>query len=333
MDFTEVYSKSGIDSLRLILLIFKLLGIAPFSLNIVILKTPKNSRIQRVLYFSTSKRGSIYNLLLILCLLPITFYLAPVIYHIDSPAQIDVVIGTSLFIAGNISVIIVLLIYIFRQGTIVSIAHRLVYMDKKLIGKLSNICFQSSISDFIHERFILLTFLISGMIAFVSQLTMPGDQPLFVISLIPNLFLYSSVIQYALILIYLQKQCQNLNKSLKLLENPIIKFQFDFNYVKTVPRYITMNNLYITREGHRVLNEISWKLSNFYGWTALIVITYSCVSLIDLMYYFIISIDTMELPSLFWLSVINGISWIVITIYPIFVLTSSVTGLITEVCF
>lgn len=327
MNSNRAYSKCDIILLRLILTIFKILGVAPFTVNISVdnRKTLKQSNL---LYFSTSITGSLYNVTLSLCLLLVIYFLTPIILNLEQ-SKIGIMFTTSLFIGCNIMVITILLIYVIRQRDIVKIANQLVNLNTKLIAILlyDDVDNKPNNSKFYYTS----TIIIYGMSFTLLLTTQVIGTSIFAITLIPQFLLVWSTIQYALIVKYLQQLFKVVNKSLNLLENCAFEREnLVINLAPNLMRHKIMKDLCDIRKAHRILYDISRQVSEFYSLPSLLVSTYACTGTMYSSYHFVISFfrDTVQLS---YVRFFNSVFWIVQPILPTIILADSVNGHITEV--
>lgn len=315
--------------LRLIMLLFKFMGVAPFNFNnLTIIRLNKKTT---DLNLSRSRIGSIYNIFLALCLLLLIYFIMPLLYAeksrssvVAQPFRITVFIGSSLI------VIIITLFYVLRQKQIVTIINQLIQLNNELTKKLFNTC--KTQNDKFQQILIFMIFII--VIIFISVTEMPrnGKRKLSDLIVISELFIPCSMIQYTIILIYLTKQFKLLNNKFDLLVNPAVTLKYNYFHITAYQYNRIVREFNIISKAYRILYEITCKLSNFYSFPSLFVCIYSFIGLMYSSY----SMTSYILPNgkSFppFINIINDILWIIQPIFPIIVLTGSVNGLNAEVC-
>lgn len=312
-----MHSNTNIVWLRLFWALSKLFGYAPFNMN--------NQRIgkRKNLIFSTSRVGSIYNIFILIFLIIIQlFSIQKIRAALASLNNIDGLFVVCLASSYKISMAITLLIYIFRQKDIVFILNKLVQVDIQLYGKLINRCEQQSGKYQSLRIFILYLFTL--ILATSIDFIMIHQYQNSIIFVMAYFCCFYPLIQYTLILIYLQKSALMLNKTLGLLA--------DFNNKRgfyTIQSQTIIIDLQLLRKIRINLYDISCKLSDFYSWTSLIPICCTYAAIIYRTYKVILNAKNW---SMLYSVDFDDVAWIVVSVLPIICLTSAVTAVNAEVC-
>lgn len=324
-----IYEKLDIILLRLIFTVFKLLGLGPFCLDIM--KDMGRMREPTIVYFTKSRIGSIYNMILSLCFALFIYLGAPIIYNDEHLTRTSLVFTIVLFIGCSSMNINIFIIYVLRQRELVKILNELVYVDEKFIIKSMSNTGRENRKCHLISIIVIITYIIAVFLLFITQLNETRGGIVYNLVLISEFCLAWSMIQYAIVLIYLKKKFNILNKSLELLvnftdnnqDNSIYFLPTQYNTIVIVFCHI--------RTAHRFLYNISCKISDFYAWPVLMVTLYACVGTMYSSYHFVTT-GIIKVKSLTFLQLINSILWIVHPAYPLMILTNSVTRLIIEVC-
>lgn len=316
INYTQVYSKTDIILLRLVLMFFKLMGLAPFRLK-VITKIQWNIE-KKIMTFMSSWWGSGYNVILSLGYLFTTLYLS-LSFENDNREMIRIIgccVGFS----------IVPMIFVLRQRNLVKVVNQLVQINTELADKLSN--FPKSQNVKFKQIRIFLLYFIGNSVFIIQSLKSNSQQIIYTINLA---FFSSTIIQYALILIYLEKQIHKLNQSLELLSNPVDQLKQQHKKLLAASCKIILKDLLLIRKSHRNIFEISCEISDIYSKPALIVTTGLCLQLIIISYEttsaFMLTIEQISFFHYF-----RMIFWMLNFGFPIVILTGCVTKLVAEVC-
>lgn len=313
MNSGQVYTKTTKVWLRVILIIFKVLGFVPFSINVTTLKC------------TISAKGFIYNIVLIIWCLMIIYFCTPFFY--GEASTVDAVFEIFLFTSSYGSLIIILLKSAFQQRKFMWIFNRLVYVERRLIAKFSNTTYQHN--ETCEQILIFIIYFSSVIILLITLLLRTDDylqwESLFVIV---YFCLGCCLIQYTFILIRLEKYIKVINKSLKLMANSALEEQQYFVVRTTAWRSSITRNLILIREAHRVLYEIATLLADIYSFNALLVILIYFIDLTYSTYYFVMA--NISLTSSF-IPMVNDGFWIVTNSIPILAVTCSVHRLLYQV--
>lgn len=328
-----MYTKTDIILLRLIFMFFKFFGLAPITINKVTKKNRRSKVKIITLICSHSWIGIIYNIILSIYSLLMICFLTSFLLYTTTDIAIDTSFTLALFVGCNIFVMTTSLIYVLRQRTIVLIINQLFYVDTILFGQLINIC-QHKTAKY-KQIIMFILYITATIVVFTTQMFRSRDEQLWLITFIPTFFLSWIMLQYAFIIIYLEKMFKRLNKSLELFTNSdnVDKyFQNAIFHVSKILNNTMLKDIICMRTAHSMLHEISKKIADFYSTPIIFAISSSYLLLIYNVYDCITTIllSTKAPPQI--LVIINACFWIIIAALPIIFLTSSITELITEVC-
>lgn len=317
LNITKVYSKFDIVLIRVMVMMFKLIGMAPYTINI----STTERRIK--FYFSTSWLGTIYNIFLLLFSLMMLYLLTPFIYRKNN-TQIS--LSTGLFIIRCVCMALILLIYIFRQRDTVTIFNRLVVLEVKLIDELFHI-YHLKREKFYNIMFVV--YIIINILLFI--IACYWSRSYILIGIINDFILGLPLWQHSLLLIYLQNRIKSLNKSLESLKNPYMDFGQPLIRATAIYRRKIKEDIVLIRKMHRQYYELSHAICDIYTWSSLIVIIERFLALIHALYKLLIQIRLISHSGSTTIKDLQ-IFWIVTRVLPILALTDSVTRLNSEVC-
>lgn len=318
--------------LRIIHLIFKLLGLAPSNINILPLNRGEKRFNQVTVNFTKSTAASIYNLILFFVLLVQTYFFIRdnIIVYIDLPGQHDNFLK-SIELIGNFEAMFILLFSNFNQKILLTIIHRIflleVELNKKLVkfkqinnGKLWLIV------PFIIQIFIfILIIIIAGLIDIDNIIRNIGQR-------LRIFILTSFIIQFVILLRYFRKIFSSLNKSLRSLVTHDTDSEHQIIIVASIPQTETMiRSIQLISKSQRTLCEIFQDLSNFYSWPMLLVNSYFCIIMIYAGYDLVLPL-TSPIPVASTFEIIEKGLQVGSYIIPIFILCLSLTTIMTEVC-
>ncbi|KAK0164949.1 hypothetical protein PV328_003512 [Microctonus aethiopoides] len=282
--------------LRIIHLIFKLLGLAPSNVNILPLNRGKKQLNQ--------------------------------VTYIDLPGQHDNFLK-AIELIGNFGAMFILLFFNFNHKILLTIVNRIflleVELDKKLVkfkqinnGKLWLIV------PFIIQIFtFILIIIIAGLID-IDNIIQIIEQRL-------RIFIITSfIIQFDILIRYFRKIFSSLNKSLRSLVTHDTDSEHQIIIVASIPQTETMiRSIQLISKSQRTLCEIFQDLSNFYSWPMLLVNTYFCVIMIYSAYDLVLPL-TSPIPSPSTFIMIEKGLLAASYIIPVFILCLSLTTIMTE---
>lgn len=327
----EMYSKINILLLHFILMFFKILGVAPFSMNV-------QSKIRKItkltiLNFTKSNIAVVYSIGLTL-LVSTMFY-----YELIKVANIESLTGsTTVFIAssiiGHIACIMALLIHLYHQKNTITIANRLVslqtvlgklrYRDQQQHGKYHNL-----------YALIYIIFMVGSYttlcIRSIKQDELDMVTDIIAYFWVQFIAIHATIIiiQYTLVINHLQKIFASLNASFCSLAYATIELQHYSIIVTPALRNSIKCDLRMTKKVHRSLCELVAVTSDFYSWPILLSISYLFMNLTTFLYLIVLNI--VDEYSTFIENIY--ITWsIILIITPVVLLTITIDELQAEVC-
>ncbi|RLZ02190.1 Gustatory receptor 5 [Cephus cinctus] len=340
--------KISLIILRIFIFSYKVIGLATFSVrskSFKILKDPKvdtgnhngtdeDGSLDISMQFVYSRFGTMYNVLLTCFLLVMNYLSIPSIYsesYSNTTPLIRVIVAAQA--AGGIFVMITaILVYTVKQKTALRIAGKITQMDHVLL-KMDDIFWD----DFSIWLFLLflgsialwINHLVLEVIAFDENMI-----PLFSVT-VPSFIVYWLVLQYTFVLILIERRFRIINQALRALI-PKSNLMTDCypGIPLNLPEYILVNNSTIRsikklHMAYTTLCEVCLEVSEYYGVSILLAISYYFYSLVYNAYSilgpFVVSREQIKLFIL-----LDSISWLIILVFPIAVLTWSVTKTVSE---
>lgn len=327
-----MYTNCDIKIFRVMMTIFRIFGVAPFYIDIREIKK------KLTIKFCCSSAGTIYNIVLLL--IPIIAYYS-VLTHVTQNDSIKInELDTKLLIiiicCAHLCFTIMLIIYGFKQKSMVKIANQLTDSNNTINTQLHHFHKRSKNKKYIGPFIVLIFILLYIILHGISWITLQFDFLYHIILITPRFAFGLFLIQYSLVLIFLEDSFYHVNESLMLLMNPdLIDVHNILDSVVDAKRsYTVVRDVRVIRKVQQVLFDISYELSDVYGWPALLTIPYFCVKLIYNTYRF----TSMLISSVSSTTVTPALitfhaSQIVQDLFPLIILTCCGTRIIEEVNF
>ncbi|THK32949.1 putative gustatory receptor 28b [Diachasma alloeum] len=315
-----MFPNIDIFTLKTSLLLFKLSGIAPFTLNIS--KTFRNQN--RVLYipsFRCSSASTIYNLTLIITCLMLNTYLLYYMSGLDRLFESEIVHVIEIAL-GLIGIFVMLLIwsyFTYHRRAIVDVANQLVDIDM-ILAKHDLRYYQRR-----HIHFVLIIILNTAMslILLVIELISHDFEIVRIFVLVLPIFVASfTITQYALVLHLLKPRFQHLNRALgNILKEP--------SEMSFIPRQPVAGKIVDLRRVHGELWELCQRVADFYSipvlFTMILMSGFIIYSAYDMIIPFV-------LPLRYKMSIltVSAFTWFMMQSIPIVVMTTTISGTIGE---
>ncbi|KAK0167780.1 hypothetical protein PV327_001644 [Microctonus hyperodae] len=249
-----------------------------------------------------------------------------------SKIKISYEIGLSFFANGG--AMIITLVYSCNQEILINVFNRLVHLETILTNEFNHsFQVQELLSAKCHQIMAITIHIIINIVLLISELIRyNAHQFFYVVRLaLPGFFIGSMIIQYTLIIIFMKNKFRYLNELLLSSENPIKQLQVDssVNNIRASLENKLLNDFKIIRKAQRVLYEVSWDLIEFYSLPVLLAIAIAFIQLVYHCYFFVSPLlKTSEFPPP--VIIINDIMWIMKDVFPIIVLTTTISQFIIE---
>lgn len=328
MSMTIVCPKYYIFILHLFVIIFKIFGLAPFTINIS--SNIRKKMTQKTINCSYSVVGSSYNIIASIGLLLMAFLLAN---KLNSKIDLDTITVRNEFeliflYGGNISCAAILLINSFNQRTSVMIINE--YLNWKIgsIEKRHNKSLQKE--QYFQIIFFTMHIVLNSMLI-ISEVTVENNLYLMV-NVLPGFILGFILVQYAIVLTSIKNSFHKLNNLLELMTKPVTAFPYDEAPIRHIMsnNFIT-ENMNAIKQSYRALHNILNGFSNIYTWPIIFALIYIYIELTYCIYYlitpFIYSTNTLQI-----LMTINSFLWILKNVFVVIVLTGCAMKIVVEVC-
>lgn len=319
-----MYTTGDVHFFRFVLMTFKILGLAPFSMKV----ERKNGNI--MIKLCHSWLGKIYNILLILLPVISTQMTLNDVYKNREIDGIETGFTVAVVCLFNILFGIIIIFYCYNQDGMVVIVNRLIYIDNKFNKQLN------ATHYFRNKKYIGLSFYIMYiLINIIARIASSKGGTFKLVRMIgPVISIFVAgcfIIQYTVMLIYLESKFHSLNEWLCLMANPKSHIEFQNNTEYITYKNLMTNNLLANQKAQRILFEISREFSDLFGWPIFFSITFSCTKLIYSTYKCISPLFFMTDSSKMQITIIVYLTQMVKDLFPMIILSIYGTKIITEV--
>lgn len=288
--------------------IFQLFGFAPFKIKIL----EKNK-----ITFKCTQIYKCYNLILILFLVSINIYILPHVFvnlYNEKETFLSRLLGLVLSYSSTVIIIIICLRYVFQQRKFINIINQFTEVDLTL-NRLKNI-------DKIDDQFTKFMFIIIFNLFFCTSVIIceifVNEQ--FHISFFLYLYQFLAfsfyVIQYAILLIIIEKRFKSINGTFFKLKDSIAAQQPIENIRKYIIYKMCIVEIIVLKRSHTKLFCMCSEIANFYSFGMLFIIPFIIVSMIINIYELLIPIITFYVYSDLMLRHVNQFSWMAMTLFP-----------------
>ncbi|XP_039308138.1 uncharacterized protein LOC105199847 isoform X2 [Solenopsis invicta] len=329
----KIKSESHQDSFRMLrisITFFKLIGLATFTRHIVTQKRKTSYT------FQYSKFGIVYNV--ILSSLMITSNFASIPYRIGLQYENKTNLTTSIevlqTVVGSLVICAILLSYCIEQKSLVRIANRLINVEHEIdhlyylyhpLRRQRIFCGMIIVCAL--KICLLILLLFTEILAFhtgpISWLT----------DILPTFHVGWLLLQYFILVTIIQADFTDVNLAIQSfirVSTPDLQLQSLCQTRHVVVSNSAVHHLLQLRDMHCRLCEISEDVSNFYSLPVLFGFSFLFLTLIYNGYY-LLSPLLMTDNILEYKTLSNTVIWLLILIYPIFLLTNRVTKILKEI--
>ncbi|EGI69737.1 hypothetical protein G5I_01644 [Acromyrmex echinatior] len=315
---------------RILIMFFKLIGLATFTHRIVIYK-------KRMSYtFQYSKLGIVYNVVLSSLMIVSNYMSIPDVLNDDYYAKTKLTVSIELLqtVLGALVTCAIFISYCIDQKFLVRIANRLIIIEQEIDRLYYPLrrqhIFYITIIVCILKICLLILLLFTENLAFhtgpVSWLT----------DVLPTFYVGWLLIQYFLLVMVIQTDFADVNRAIQSLTKinaPDLRLQSLYQTRRIVVNNSTVHQLLQLRDVHCHLCEISEDVSSFYSLPVLFAIIFFFLMLVHNGYYLLsplLMFEDLGYKILLILSS-NTIIWIIFLIYPISLLTNRITRILIEI--
>nr|WGC54960.1 gustatory receptor 2 [Psyttalia incisi] len=321
---------TGSCSVRLLVIIFKFMGLAP-----IVVESPRSlrTRTQNSTQGLTFKRciwGMVYIYILIILVFAASLITIPFINAGSPHSDADLLhtFGAVKGVFGLISLFLTWLAVAFRYKTAVKILIKLVEMDNEMLMLPDLYYLETS------KRRIMIMFVgnsIVWIIIFVLEiLSVPDWWKIWTPLLLPSLVMNWYIMQYILMLVMIENRFVSVNRGLVMISNSRIEtfFHADVRPADVSERVI-VNNFMTLRRAHAILSGICRDISDYYSFPILPVMAFFCGASIYNSYYIIVPL-VVKTRQESVLQIMNMICWLTIQMLPVVVLSVCVTRVLNQ---
>lgn len=317
---------------RTLIIFFKLIGFATFTHNFI-----EEKRNASTLYiFKYSKLGIVYNVILVILKIASNYVTIPRIIKVSFGKSTNITICFMFMEAvyGTLVTCMILLSYCVNQKTLVRIMNRLTDVERdldhlyRLHPSLQRQCIM---------RFLIVICILEGcfmLIVFITEyISFPDNPILWTIDMVPIFHVGWYMIQYSFLVITIQADFTDVNRAIQKLSDIAI-FDLQSQAVYEIRHVVisdtTIPPLQQLRNIHRNLCDISEDVSNFYSVPILFCFALIFGLLVYYGYYFILPLLLTE--ELLEVAIfVNTAFMIILLICPVFLLTTRITKVTSEV--
>ncbi|KAG8036421.1 hypothetical protein G9C98_003743 [Cotesia typhae] len=332
MATSNEYSRSNVSLLRITTLMYKALGLAPFSFksSIVI----RNSKTQHSVKFIRSNSARAYGLIGYLTVIPFEFYYFWIRYNEEFKNMSYMQNCFDIFFAFTVQFtqMMIILLFNIRQKRIVNILNKLLRFESEIVEKLNDVSmYYSGIYD---QILIFIGFMFIGVAHILSEyLRWENDCVMNIVMYIfPELVIRSFTIQCAMMLMFIRKKYKILNEALLLHSDSKLKFKCHHSFFQVLDISdieITLKRVALVRKAYSNLNTILSEISQFYSLLICIAIGYYCFEIVYSAYSLTLEFKKDVISNFF--ECFNWSLILLACIYPTVVLTNYVTSVNMEV--
>ncbi|THK33153.1 gustatory receptor 16 [Diachasma alloeum] len=326
----DKYLFSDSCTVRLVVVIFKLLGLAPISVE-----SPRSLRTStqnstQGLMFKRCVSGIVYTYILVVIVFAASIITVPLInsetLHSDGDLleTFEAVKG----VFGLIVVLVIWLIVAFRYKKVLKILNKIVEMDNEMLMLQDLYYLETS------KRRILVMFggnSIMWVVIFVLEiLSVPDWWKIWTPLLLPSFVMNWYIMQYILMLVMIENRFVSVNRGFIMISNSRIEtfFHADVRPADVSERVI-VNNFMTLRRAHAVLSGICRDISDYYSFPILPTVTFFCGASIYHSYYIIVPLVAKTRQRSI-LESTNMVCWLMMQVLPVVVLSVCVTRVLNQ---
>lgn len=320
MIFILNYTKHQVKLIRTMIIIFKLLGLAPFTTEIM--PTVTNKRQQLKVAFNYSFIGSLYNLILSVYFLSTIYIFTLPSKHKNLPT-IDRFARTSLTIIENSIYTAIILSFCFKQKKYIEIITQLLQVQNNL--RLNVLVHKIKYNNI---TLLILIFQITvTLMLFISEIYADGYLKLStLVHTVPTLVIATTVISYTNLLIITFNLFKIVNKSFKRVTKKnecVTEYEIEKN------RH-SFRELVLLRETNREIYHVLKKITGYYSKPMLVIVVHFYASVTYSFYLLVLKI--LSSVNMTTNGYILQSLWMINSVIPIIYITSYISKNISEVC-
>ena len=313
---------------KILIMFFKLIGLATFTYQIVIYK-------KRTSYtFQYCKLGIAYNVVLSSLMIASNYMSIPFRLNLNYENKTNLTIGIEILqtIFGALVICAILISYCINQKSLVRIANRLITIEHE-IDRLYDLYYPLQRQRIFYTIMIvcILKICLLILLLFTEIFTIHTGPVSWLTDVLPTFHMSWLLIQYFLLVTIIQTDFADVNRAIQsLIRINTSDLQLQSLYrTRIIVNNSTIHQLLQLRDVHCHLCKISEDASSFYSLPLLFGIAFFFLTFIYNGYYFLSFLLTDD--TLNYSYNIGVIIWIICLIYPICLLTSRITRILIEV--
>ncbi|XP_012055797.1 PREDICTED: putative gustatory receptor 28b [Atta cephalotes] len=313
---------------RILIVFFKLIGLATFAHQIVIYE-------KRMSYtFQYSKLGIVYNIVLSSLMIASNYMSIPLRlnWNYKIKTNLSVCIAVLQTVLGALMICVTLISYCINQKSLVRIANRLITIEHE-IDRLYDLYYPLQRQRIFYTIIIvcILKICLLILLLFTEIFTIHTGPVSWLTDVLPTFHVGWLLIQYFLLVTVIQTYFADVNRAIQsLIRINISDLQLQSLYrTRIIVNNSTIHQLLQLRDVHCHLCKISEDASSFYSLPLLFGIVFFFLTLIYNGYYFLSFLLTDDILNYSY-NIIDVIVWIIFLIYPISLLTSRITRILIE---
>lgn len=317
-------------TLRILIIFFKLIGLATFAHRFVVQRKRKSCT------FQYSEIGIAYNAVLITLMISSNYLSIPYRLNMDYENKSNLTVGIEILqtILGTVVICAILLSFCTDQKSLVRIINRLMDMEHKIdcmyrlyppLQRQRILC--GVVIVYILKGCLLIVLMVTDVIAFnstpISWLT----------DILPTFHVGWLIMQYFLLVTIIQANFADVNRAIQNLSKistSDLRTQSLYQTRRIVVSNSTVHQLLQLRDAHCYLCEISQDVSDFYSLPILFGITFLFLTLIYNGYYLLSPLLMLD-EVLQYEVLSNTVLWLIFLMYPISLFTNRITKILIEV--
>lgn len=315
--------------LRILIIFFKLIGLATFAHSVVMQKK------RMTCTFQYSEFGIVYNVVLSSLIIVSNYVSIPFIFDVKYENKTNLTTSIEILqsVLGTLIICAILISYCINQKSLVRIANRLMDVEHEM-DHLYHLYRPLRRQRILYVLIIVCVLKICLLISLLSTevLAFHTSPISWLTDVLPTFHVGWLLIQYFLLVTVLQADFADVNQAIQSLSrvSTLDRPQFLYQTRRVVVSNSTVYQLLQLRDMHCHLCEISEDVSDFYSLPVLFGLTFLFLTLIYNGYY-LLSPLLMTDDILEYMTLSNTIIWLLFLIYPIFLLTNRITKILKEV--
>ncbi|KYM88346.1 Putative gustatory receptor 28b [Atta colombica] len=253
-------------------------------------------------------------------------------YKIKTNLTVDIAVLQT--VLGALVICVILISYCIKQKSLVRIANRLIIIEHD-IDRLYDLYYPLQRQRIFYTMIIvcILKICLLILLLFTQIVTGHTDPISWLTDVLPTFHVGWLLIQYFLLVTVIQTDFADVNRLIQSLTRtnaPDLRLQSLYQTRRIIINNSTVYQLLQLRDVHCHLCKISEDVSSFYSLSVLFGIVFLFLTLIYNGYYFLSFLLMTDNILNYSYSIIDVIVWIILLIYPIFLLTNKITRILIE---